>query len=202
MILTYGEWKESPYFFAVENGFAVACLDAGGLAASEKDTAKASALRAIARGAVERRARVAAAAAIIDVDPELAKTILAKEYADFSLGSYVDLIGPPRPETPPQSAGEYLQKLGVDVVAEITSLGEFWELIVEHDRASGSQTEAEADVCLLAVDRLNLYLRATFLAGRQHEFFLDRSALAQLAFDCLIAEIESPTPPPAPFMAE
>ena len=192
-----GEWQQEPWFSVAEETFAFSWMRRDHPITMAASPATVAGLRRVAKTGRNRGARVAAAAALLEVDPELAKATLSDAYA--VLGWMEIASGSPGPvlgvSHAPLSAGEYLRDLGVRVVREVCTFEDLERVLKRQPNSEELLALMDEDwIAEGAATLFNQRLRESFLAGTQAQLLPDRFAVAELAAECVRA-VKAAGPP-------
>jgi len=161
VVLQRADWAKALWYEYAEIGFADAWRLRSVPLVTAASTDTITALKQVARDGRSRRARVAAAAALVMDEPELAKETLLREYADFHLDPMDRLML--TPTSRPLATTDYLRALGVIIPDEVTSTFAADRM---RARIGGRGTGIDHDeLCAAAGDLFNQKLRTTLADG-------------------------------------
>jgi hypothetical protein len=170
VVLHRRRWSKALWYTFAETGFADAWQVRSVPLTVGASANTVAALTEVAREGNTRRARVAAAAALITEKPELAEEVLLEEYANFQIDSS-DMFTK-APFSCPLGTGRYLEALGVMVPEELTTVSEANEMYVRERyvynrlKERGGSPREHKNLLAAAANLFNRELRTMLTTGQ------------------------------------
>lgn len=138
LVLHRTNWSKQLWYLEAEAAFADSwrCRSVPLTIGASANTVAALAIAA--REGLSRRARVAAATALISEQPDLSKEVLLREYADLTIDPSAVYTAYRRPFAIPLGAAEPLRELGIRVPDEMTTVLDVRKMyrVIVQDRPS------------------------------------------------------------------